>query len=72
MIDLTVTLIAFARARAADSSFDDSNVRYWASQNVDALDLCVILAEAKAHAEETEDAELEAALEGVAEIFISF
>lgn len=74
MIDLTKTLIAFAKARRADAGFDDEAPREWARQNVDALALCVIFAEAKAHAEELDfDArdELEAALEGLVDLFVT-
>ncbi len=70
MIDLTKTLIAFAKARHADAEFDDEAPREWARQNVDPLALCVIFAEAKAHAEETEDRDLEAALEGLVDLFV--
>lgn len=70
MIDLTKTVIAFARARFADASFDDEAPRDWARQNLDGLALCVVFVEAKAHAEETEDVDLEAALEGLVDLFV--
>lgn len=75
MNDLTRTVIAFAKARhLRGHGFDDETARDWARQNLDALDFCVAFAEAKAHAEELdfdERDELEAALEGLVDLFVT-
>ena len=75
MNDLTKTVIAFAKARhLRGHGFDDEAPRYWARQNLDALDLCVAFAEAKAHAEELtfdDRDELEAALEDLVDLFVT-